>query len=233
MLNLIKLEMKKMKIMSSIKGVAIAILIIGAFLTLVALTAIHSDAGAFKDFSQMLLVDDLFIRSTFIIYSSVILSKLIIDEFRNKTINLMFLYPIERKKILISKLIIVSLFTFVCTLVGNILIAIYMLVLNKYTNFTPGISTQVFINTIVPIFMNAMAAAGVCLIPLFFGMRKKSTSATVVSSVILMFIVCGNYGNSSGQFSLSNILPVTIGIGLIGVLIAYLTIKNIENVDIN
>jgi len=81
---------------------------------------------------------------------------------------------------------------------------------------------------IIPILLNAVASSGIVLIPLLFGMWKKTTTSTIVSGVILTSLICSN-GNG---ISLSQILPATLSIGGIGVLIAYLTIKNIENVDV-
>lgn len=227
MLNLIKLEIKKFKLMSTIKGVLISILVIAAFMCLITLTPKNIDKP-FKDFGDIVFIVDTFVRTVFIVYASVILSKLVISEFKNKTMNLMFMYPIKRKKILASKLIIVSIFTFMSIVIGNIVIGTALFIMNKYINFAPEATLQVMNNNIITILVNAIAASGIVLIPLFWGMRKKTTASTIIPSIIIVSLVCSN-GN---DFSLSKILPVTLSIGAIGVLIAYLTIKNIENVDI-
>ena len=47
----------------------------------------------FSDFTQNMVAANIFIRITFIIFSSVILSRLVIDEYKNKTMQLSFMYP--------------------------------------------------------------------------------------------------------------------------------------------
>lgn len=227
MLNLIKLEIKKFKLMKCIKGFLISILAIGAFMCLVTFATRTGDRP-FKDFENLLYFVDTLVRIVFIIYSSTILSKLIISEYKNKTMNLMFMYPIKRKKILASKLTIVSTFTFISIIIGNLIIGTAMFLMNKYINFVPEVTVQVISNNIITMIVNAIAASGIALIPLFFGMRKKTTSATIISSIIVTSLL----SSTNGNFSLSKILPVTLSVGAIGVFIAYLAIKNIENFDV-
>ena len=47
------------------------------------------------------------------------------------------------------------------------------------------------------IVINALASTGMGLIPLYFGMRKKSVPATIVSAVLIVSIVCSNNGGYS------------------------------------
>lgn len=64
----------------------------------------------FFDFTQNMALVNIFIRITFIIFSSVILSRLVIDEYKNKTIQLSFMYPLQRKMLMSAKLTIVFCF---------------------------------------------------------------------------------------------------------------------------
>lgn len=234
MLNLIKLEIKKFKLKGTIKGVIITNIILIGFMCLILLTSKNQGETPFKDFGQLLLLNDSVIRITFIIYASIMLSKLVIDEFKNKTINVMFTYPIARKKILVSKLLIVSAFTFVCIISSNIVSTLILNCINKYNHILPtGLTLSVITNNTVPIFINAIAASGMALIPLFFGMRKKSTPATIVSAVILVCIVCSVCSNNGDVSSLTSILPLSLAIGLVGILTSYFTIRKIETVDVN
>ena len=76
--------------------------------------------------------------------------------------------------------------------------------------------------------INALASSGMGLIPLYFGMRKKSVPATIVSAILIVSIVCSN----NGGYSLSNIIAIPIALSIVGVFIAYLSIRNIEHVDV-
>jgi len=76
--------------------------------------------------------------------------------------------------------------------------------------------------------MSALATSFLSLIPLYFGMRKHSGSATIVSSLIVVAICCQN----ADGFTLYNIIAVPIGLAILGAAIAYMSIRNIEHVDV-
>ena len=82
---------------------------------------------AFEDFKAiptnraiklMLTIDvisapiELFTSMAFLIYTSVMLASFIVSAYKNKTMNLMFSYPIKRQKILASQMIAVWTFNF-------------------------------------------------------------------------------------------------------------------------
>ena len=107
MLRLMKLEWKKHKLSSYFKGVAICIIAIFAAVSLMALGMKAEGDVLFFDFTQQMVLINTFIRITFIIFSSVILSRLVIDEYKNKTMQLLFMYPLQRKMLMRAKLTIV------------------------------------------------------------------------------------------------------------------------------
>ena len=113
MFKLMKLEWKKHQLSSYFKSVAICIIAIFAVVNLMALGG--KDRGRWAiitDFTQQMVLINTVIRITFIIFSSVILSRLIIDEYKNKTIQLSFMYPLQRKMLMRAKLTIVFCFLF-------------------------------------------------------------------------------------------------------------------------
>ncbi|WP_339279078.1 hypothetical protein NYE40_23810 [Paenibacillus sp. FSL W8-1187] len=77
--------------------------------------------------------------------------------------------------------------------------------------------------------MNAVAASFMDMIPLYFGMRKYSTTTTVASSILIVFIVCSG---SPGGFSLNSIIAIPIALFWIGAIIAYASFRNIERQDV-
>ena len=64
----------------------------------------------FSSYMEYMSLANIFIRITFIIFASVILSRLVIDEYKNKTIQLLFMYPLQRKMLMRAKLAIVLVF---------------------------------------------------------------------------------------------------------------------------
>lgn len=182
-----------------------------------------------EDFETVMMISDSIIRVTFLIFSSVIMVKIIIDEYKNNLMSIMFTYPISRKKILFSKLLIVIVFTFTTIMFSSLLIGVGVYLLNPLIHIVPEtISVGNVLAYLMTSFFGALASAGLSLIPLFFGMREKSSTATMVSAILLAALT----SSTSNDFSLFQLIAVPISLGLLGILIGYLTIRKIEYVDI-
>jgi len=228
-LKLMKLEMKKSKVGGNIKGVIIANLAIIGLLLVMIFGSIKDGDMEFASITYTFSMVDTMVKATFIIFASALLARLVIEEYKNDTITLLFMYPINRKKLIIAKLLIVVLFTFISILLSNIFIDFVLCITNSFYNFTPDkLTTALIINNFMAISINALASTGMGLIPLYFGMRKKSVPATIISAILIVSIVCSN----NGGYSLSDIIEVPIILSIIGVCIAYLAIRNIEHVDV-
>lgn len=230
MFSLIKLELKKFKFKGVLKGIIITNLILMVLILSIPIgTAIEND-HVVENFPMLFELSDNMVRSTFIIYSSIILSALTIEEYKNKTINLMFMYPVNRKKLFISKILIAMMFAFLNIMFSNILLISSASIIDSFIlDIIPGnFQISTFISYIPFILINALAASGMVLISLFFGMRKKSLPSMIVTSIIVVCIMCSN----NGGYSLSNSLPLVSLVGIAGVLVSIYTFKNIENEDI-
>lgn len=59
---------------------------------------------------------ELFSSMAFLVFTGVMLSSFIVSAYKNKTMNLMFSYPVKRQKILVSQMLAVWIFNF-CALV--------------------------------------------------------------------------------------------------------------------
>ncbi|WP_256718218.1 ABC transporter permease [Paenibacillus borealis] len=232
LLKLIQLEIRKNKLAGMLKGVAIANLAIFAFMLL--LTYVDSEgsgsgSGEFKTYAEMFSGLYVLVKATFVVFASVVLSKLVIDEYKNNTITLLFMYPISRKKLLGAKIIIVFLFTLISIFVSDVLISALLIGLNSFTHAIPGqLDLAVIPGEMIRIGADAAYAAGIGLIPLYIGMRKKSVPATIVAAVLLVSVSASDFGN----FQPGNLVGFSIFLSLLGVAIAYLSIRNIEQKDI-
>ncbi|WP_264448282.1 ABC transporter permease [Bacillus cereus] len=229
MLRLMKLELKKFKLGWYVKRAVIANIVILALLIFVSIVAQIEGDPKIRDPQIILSMASALVRATFIIFGGVLIAKLIIDEYKSKTILLMFSYPINRKKMMASKLAITATLTFITVIVSNILVVGIFFGIDSYFSILPNSFTvdqliQEGIN-LIPL---AIATAGISLIPLYFGMRKRSVPATIVSSIIVVLIAI----NNPSIFPIATFLPLQFTFAAIGVAIAYYGIKNIEKEDI-
>ncbi|WP_242145665.1 MULTISPECIES: ABC transporter permease [unclassified Bacillus cereus group] len=228
MLQLMKLEMKKCKLGWYVKGAIIANIVMVALLFFVSYVSQIEGDVELRNPQMMLSMASAMVRGTFIVFAGVLIAKLVIEEYKNKTILLMFSYPINRKKIIASKLLITAMLTFVTVFLSNIFVIGVFFILNRYMLVIPNtITIAELMQEGIKVIPFSIAAAGAGLIPLYFGMRKHSVPTTILSSLIVVMIAC----QSQPEFSLATFLPLQFALAAIGIMIASYGIRNIENED--
>lgn len=230
MLQLVKLELKKGRLTSYLWGALLAYLLIAG---LVAVTYFvdggNIEEPAFRNHAEMLSMIDLIVRATFIIYASVLLSKLIINEFKDKTIALLFAYPVNRKKLIFAKLAMVFVWTFVNVIVANLLLDVLFIWINSVVGYlSDPLETELLLSHGLNVLMQAFGAAGMSLLPLVAGLPKKSVPITIVSSIAIVVIVCSN----NLGFTLSSIIAIPLSLAALGIFITYLSFRNIDRADV-
>ncbi|MBH0322932.1 ABC transporter permease [Bacillus cereus] len=229
MLHLMKLELKKFKLGWYVKRAIIANIVILALMIFVSIIAQVEGDAEIRNPETILLMASAIVRATFIIFGSVLIARLIIGEYKNKTILLMFSYPINRKKMMASKLAITAIVTFITVIVSNILVVGIFFGIDSYFSILPNSFTvDQLVQEGIKLVPLAIATAGMSLIPLYFGMRKRSVPTTIVSSLIVVSIAM----NTNPEFPTATLLPLQLALAAIGVVIAYYGIKNIEKEDI-
>ncbi|KQL17709.1 ABC transporter permease [Cytobacillus solani] len=228
MLQIMKLEWNKNQMTRYFKTFVCCILSIYGFVTLIAIDS--GDMGSFQEFMSLITVIS---NITFITFGSVILSRLIISEFRTKTMQVLFTYPIERKKLLLAKLILAYTFTTGSLLIGICFMQVITLFLQPSIGLFAGtITWQEIIATFPKTVTNAFSMGAIALIPLFFGMRKKSTATTITSAVIIGFLVNSTVSDSGKTFSLADVVIIPLILALLGIGIAYLSFRHIDRKDV-
>ncbi|CAG9611496.1 hypothetical protein BACCIP111899_00666 [Bacillus rhizoplanae] len=228
MLQLMKLEMKKFKFGWYVKGALIANIIITAlFISMNYIQEVEKDVIMTNSEEAFLLIGAM-VRATFIVFAAVLLAQLVIEEYKNKTIMLMFSYPIKRKKIIASKLAIIAILTFITIWLSNIVITGAVFLLQGYFSFISySITFTEWMQQAITMIPFAVAAAGTSLIPLYFGMRKHSVPITIVSSLLVVSFAC----SYNPAFSVVTIIPIQLVLAAVGIIIAYLAIRDIEKED--
>lgn len=230
MWQLMKLELRKAKLGWYIRGAIIANLLIACFFV-VFMGFIETMEGEvpFTSIDEAFIVIGALVRATFIIFASVLIVRIIIEEYKNKTISILFTYPIQRKKIFTAKLGIIGFLTFFVTLLTNIFVAFVFLAFNAKYHFVQGdVTLDLLVNQGLSMITFAIAIAGTSFIPLYFGMKKKSVPATIISSIFIVFLISSH----NPVVSIASIVYIPLTLAIIGVYIAYISIRNIEKVDV-
>jgi len=241
LLDLIKLEFKKHSLKRYVWAAVITNLAILGFVALLIITEETptmrleelTEGLSFSDLIPSMSVGfemlDTLVKTAFVIFASVLLARLVIDEYKNKTISVMFMYPINRKKIMWAKLLIVMAFTIGAIFLSDVFQASALVLLNQFLHFVPdNITPQLAGQAIAKFLSSAVAFSGLGFIPLYFGMKKKSVPATILSAVVISLIL----NSSNGGLSLGAIIYIPIALTLIGIAIAYCSFRNIEKEDV-
>jgi len=233
MLKLIKLEWKKNNIGKYIKGVIIMAALLGLFVFALAFLGIANDPdwtlNAAPGTDVISAPIELFTSMAFLIYTSVMLASFIVSAYKNKTMNLMFSYPIKRQKILASQMIAVWTFNFAALILTKL--AIYMCVFFGAKFMQSSFTVDFSIGSLsfyIQLILKSVVIVSMSFIALFVGMALKSSKATIVTSFLLIFLTQANIGD----FTMAGNAVFPIILTAISLLFAALSIVNVESKDL-
>lgn len=201
MLKLIKLEWKKNNIGKYCRNAVILTGILCLFLYALAYLGIANDPDTgvpdvAPGHGGISAPVELFTSMAFLVFTGVMLSSFIVSAYKNKTMNLMFSYPVRRQKILVSQMLAVWSFNFVAMVMARLLA--YGCILAGSLFQTPSFPID-FDMAGVAFYIQLMAKSAVTVtmgfIALFIGMAMKSAKATIVSSFLLILLTQANIGD--------------------------------------
>ncbi|MCY8973816.1 ABC transporter permease [Bacillus atrophaeus] len=229
MWNLMRIELKKMKLGWYARGAIIANLILLGFLWMVSYVEKIEGEETMQTIDESFLIIGTLVRGVFIIFGAVLIARLVISEFKNKTILVLFTYPVNRKKLLASKLMIAFGLTFITILISNVFVAFAFFSLNSIYHMIPGeVTSDIVSQQAVKMAVFAFGAAGTSLVPIYFGMRKYSVPATIISAVIIVMAM----SSTTSEFSLSSIVYIPLSLSAVGLVFSYLAVRKIDKTDV-
>ena len=233
MLKLIKLEWKKNQIGKYIRGAVIMAGLLLLFVFALAFLGIANDPDGTLDAAPGTEVIsapiELFTSMAFLIYTSVMLASFIVSAYKNKTMNLMFSYPIKRQKLLASQMMAVWLFNVTALTFTKLLIYSCIFITAGFMDSSFVIDFQIgsfgFYSQLI---LKSVVIVSMSFIALFVGMAMKSSKATMVTSFLLIFLTQANIGDftMAGNALFPAILTV------ISVVFAVLAVYHVEDKDL-
>lgn len=229
MRTLIYLEIKKFPLKSHFAGLLAANMIV--FLLSVftsSLLAANGDASALTGLPPVqldtLTLAVMLMRAVLIVWEAVLISIFIIEEYRNKTISLLFTYPVSRTKLILGKLLLICGAMLLFHGLSNIFQATCIFWAGKYLAFV----TFRFGNPLVQA-VTAISSVLLGLLPLYIGLIKNSTIAAIVSSVAIAAAAANSQGNSAGL--IANPVAAII-LGVIGAVFSAMAIHRMVSSDL-
>ncbi len=233
MLKLIKLEWKKNQIGKYIRGAVIMAGLLLLFVFALAFLGIANDPDGTLDAAPGTEVIsapiELFTSMAFLIYTSVMLASFIVSAYKNKTMNLMFSYPIKRQKLLASQMMAVWLFNVTALTFTKLLIYSCIFITAGFMDSSFVIDFQIgSFGFYIQLILKSVVIVSMSFIALFVGMAMKSSKATMVTSFLLIFLTQANIGDftMAGNALFPAILTV------ISVVFAVLAVYHVEDKDL-
>ena len=229
MLNLIKLELKRVSLKSHFIGLLAANIVI-ALLSAFTSSLLNAGGGVAVTGLPPAQLDTLtlaimLVRATLIIWEAVLISVFVVEEYRNKTINLLFTYPVQRGKLIAVKIILICGVMLLFHALSGVFQFTCLSVASKYFPFVTVSPANLMTQAVT-----ALSSVLLGLLPLYIGMIKKSTIATIVSSFAIAAIVSNSQGSGAGLMS----IPIAaIVFGVIGAGFSAITVRKMVSSDLS
>lgn len=171
---------------------------------------------------------ELFTHMAYIIFAGTMLATFIVSGYKNKTLNLMFSYPIKRKKILAAQMLSVWIFNTVALITTKLISYGVFVVARNYMEIDMrGIQFN-SVGFYLEIIISSVIIISICFIALLIGVYMKSSKATIITSVILVCLTQGNIGAFTLMDNLYFYL-ILVGLTIASVILLF---YNVETKDI-
>ncbi len=172
---------------------------------------------------------ELFTGMAFLIFTSVMLASFIVSAYKNKTMNLMFTYPVKRRKILVSQMMAVWSFNFAALILSKLVIYLCIFMGSKYMRSSFAIDFDMgSLSFYIQLILKSFVIVSMSFIALFVGMAVKSSKATIITSFLLIFLTQANVGD----FTMADNAVFTLVLTAVSFGFAVLSICNVENKDV-
>lgn len=185
MAHLLRLELKKIRLRNYIFLVLAAVLFSMFFITV----ALHDSSESGHTFPEAFRVVEMIFAFVFVIFFSVLNSQIIISEYNNKTILLLFTYPVDRKKVILAKLILITLFEALSMLLGYLVCGIFIVTMDYQFDWVAGtFQLSMLYDWLGRALSTTVIFCSLGLWTFTAGMWKKSVPVTIVSSVLFIYV---------------------------------------------
>jgi len=190
MSGLIKLEIKRNKLNTYYLASGIICAIMTGFIYFIAIVAKVENDIEFLRYENIFKLHSVLNFIIFCIFSVVMYSKFVIEDYSKGKALLLFSYPIARWKIFFAKLILVITFTLSSLLVCSLVpIALFSISESISPILSGEITLALILSQLLNIGIYAVAITSIGLISLGIGFIKKSIATTVVSAIFLASII--------------------------------------------
>ena len=203
MIKLLKLELKKQNIRTYIISSIIVSIVMLGFLFLFAyapqIDSNDKDLSFFAGYKNIISLFSMFNMFVFAVLGSVIYSKFIVEDYMDNKLILLFSYPIPRKKVLLSKIMLIGGFVILAMILSLLFNFVTFISLDYFLKWmNDSFSMAFFVELIEKSILMTISAFCVSFFACALGFIKKSVPTTIVSAMILSSML-SNSGVSNNK----------------------------------
>ena len=239
MIKLMKLELKRNNIKTYLIASVSIFVVMTGFLYLFAYAphvAPDPELNMFSGYSNIISLFSVLNMAVFATLSATMYTRFIIEEYKDKRAVLLFSYPVRRDKILLSKLLVVFLFTVLAMTASNLL-SFGILAVSE--SFSPLVADTWTLATVLAVLkaslIMSVAAAAIGIIATGIGFIKKSVPATIISGLAFSSVFCNIVFNSMERSGRSNdlaFLIFTVITLLISLAVSFLLMNKTNHMEV-
>lgn len=193
-MNLYKPELMKIRLsayLRAILGILAGLLSIGmVFLFINQIEGgggTAEDAELFSSWNGLTALTTALAFACFSVFSAVIAARVIVSEYCGRNAVVLLSYPVGRKAILQAKCLTLSGITTVSAFISNMLVIGVMYLSSRVFGIRPQMNTKYFFLTVLlSSLLMGVLSSGAGMISAAFGYKKRSSSAAVVCSLIIV-----------------------------------------------
>lgn len=185
MIHLMKFELKKVGLKKYV-----LFSITGIFISMLFLFVGLNDSSTIKSsYETAFSTVGLIFCFYYIVLFSVLVSAYIVNEYNHKTILVMFSYPVDRRKLMIAKLLLITLLVMFSMMIGYLCCGTFIVIADRYWELIEGeFEISVLCYWIPTAFKAVITFCAFGIGTFVVGMMKKSVSMTIISSIIFCYI---------------------------------------------
>lgn len=157
-------------------------------------------------------------RAILIVWQAILIVQIIIEEYKTKTITVLFTYPYGKKQLILTKFLLIFLLTIAFAVFSTLFQEVSIYLLSQRLTFVTFVQESIW-SLIIVLLSNS------CLgfLPLFIGMKNVSVIATVVSSLVIVVIGSNSQATPAG---LLGIPIVSLFLGAVSVILMIVTYRS-------
>ncbi len=193
------------------------------------------DLQIFANYNNIISLFSILSMAVFATLSSIMHTRFIIEEYKEKRAILLFSYPVERYKVLFAKLAVVFLFTMAAMIVCNLLAFGIFNISEAISPFVDDtLSIQTTLRALRVTVIMAVTAAEIGVVAAGIGFIKKSVPTTIVSAVLLSSLFCNIMFNSASYTNkndMTSVIFMNITV-VIGIVVAVMLMKKVNSMEV-